>query len=90
MKTIVLNEPGHLAEKDAPFPPGLGENEVLLKVRCPGICGTDLHAYKGRQPFFTYPRILGHEIAVQKYFDSFSREEQDNFFRLNAQRFYRL
>lgn len=47
MKTIVLNEPGFLAEKDAPFPPGLGENEVLLKARCPGICGTELHALKG-------------------------------------------
>src|SRR5947209_6831024 len=30
-----------------------------------GICGTDLHAFEGTQPFFTYPRILGHELAVQ-------------------------
>jgi 2-desacetyl-2-hydroxyethyl bacteriochlorophyllide A dehydrogenase len=34
-------------------------------VKCLGICGTDLHAYNGRQPFFTYPRILGHEIAAE-------------------------
>lgn len=65
MKTIVLNEPGDLMEKDAPDPAKLGANEVLLKVRCLGICGTDLHAYKGRQPFFTYPRILGHEVAAE-------------------------
>jgi 2-desacetyl-2-hydroxyethyl bacteriochlorophyllide A dehydrogenase len=30
-----------------------------------GICGTDLHAFEGAQPFFTYPRILGHELAVE-------------------------
>ena len=30
-----------------------------------GICGTDWHAYHGRQPFFTYPRILGHELGVE-------------------------
>ncbi len=65
MKTIVLNEPGSLTKANAPSPMDPGENEVLLKVKCLGICGTDLHAYKGRQPFFTYPRILGHEIAAQ-------------------------
>ena len=65
MKTIVLNEPGSLTKSDAPAPMQPKENEVLLKVRCLRICGTDLHAYKGRQPFFTYPRILGHEIAAE-------------------------
>ena len=30
-----------------------------------GVCGTDLHAFAGRQPFFSYPRILGHEIAAE-------------------------
>jgi len=34
-------------------------------VRRVGICGTDLHAFKGNQPFFTYPRILGHELATE-------------------------
>ena len=29
-----------------------------------GVCGTDLHAYAGRQPMFHYPRVLGHELAV--------------------------
>jgi 2-desacetyl-2-hydroxyethyl bacteriochlorophyllide A dehydrogenase len=33
-------------------------------VRRVGVCGTDYHAFHGRQPFFTYPRILGHELAV--------------------------
>lgn len=41
------------------------ENEALLKINKVGICGTDLHAYTGNQPFFTYPRILGHELATK-------------------------
>lgn len=37
----------------------------LLRVRNIGICGTDIHAFAGNQPFFSYPRILGHELAVE-------------------------
>jgi threonine dehydrogenase-like Zn-dependent dehydrogenase len=37
----------------------------LARVRRVGICGTDLHAFRGRQPFFSYPRILGHELGVE-------------------------
>jgi len=65
MEAVVLTKPGLLTRTNVSSPGLPGENEVLLKVRCLGICGTDLHAYKGRQPFFTYPRILGHEIAAE-------------------------
>lgn len=37
--------------------------EVLVRIKWIGICGTDLHAFEGTQPFFTYPRVLGHEIS---------------------------
>jgi len=65
MQTIVLEEPGRFvlaetAEPDAPEP-----GEAIVRVRRVGICGTDLHAYRGKQPFFTYPRILGHELGVE-------------------------
>ena len=39
--------------------------EALVAVRRVGVCGTDLHAFHGRQPFFHYPRILGHELGVE-------------------------
>jgi len=39
------------------------EKHAIIKVRRIGICGTDLHAFEGTQPFFEYPRILGHELA---------------------------
>ncbi|MFD0679133.1 MULTISPECIES: zinc-binding alcohol dehydrogenase family protein [unclassified Paenibacillus] len=43
--------------------PSLAAGEAIVRIRRIGICGTDLHAYKGNQPFFSYPRVLGHELA---------------------------
>ena len=65
MKAIVLEQPGtfRLTTMDEPGTPGPGE--ALVRVRQVGVCGTDLHAYQGTQPFFTYPRILGHELSVE-------------------------
>jgi 2-desacetyl-2-hydroxyethyl bacteriochlorophyllide A dehydrogenase len=65
MLSIVLDEPGHFRLAQAPEPPAPGPGEVLVRVGKVGICGTDLHAFRGRQPFFSYPRILGHELGVE-------------------------
>lgn len=43
--------------------PSLVEGEAIIRIKRIGICGTDLHAFKGNQPFFSYPRVLGHELA---------------------------
>jgi 2-desacetyl-2-hydroxyethyl bacteriochlorophyllide A dehydrogenase len=62
MNTLVCTEPGHFAYETRPAPeptPG----RALLKIKRIGICGTDLHAFEGTQPFFNYPRVLGHELA---------------------------
>jgi 2-desacetyl-2-hydroxyethyl bacteriochlorophyllide A dehydrogenase len=65
MKFIRLEEPGRLTllegiPPDAPFP-----EQATVRVHRVGICGTDLHAFAGNQPFFSYPRILGHELGVE-------------------------
>lgn len=65
MKAIVLEEPGKFQKIEKDYPQEPKANEVLLKMRRLGVCGTDLHAYNGKQPFFSYPRILGHEIAAE-------------------------
>lgn len=65
LKTLILNAPGQFALVDAEAPPPPGHNEAQVKVRRVGICGTDLHAFTGKQPFFTYPRVLGHELALE-------------------------
>src|SRR5688572_17093410 len=64
MQSLICTSPGvfNYHNIDVPTPaPG----EALLRIRRIGICGTDLHAYQGTQPFFTYPRILGHELAAE-------------------------
>lgn len=62
MKTLICNEPGQLSYGTADVPqaqPG----QAIIRIKRIGICGTDLHAYEGTQPFFSYPRILGHELS---------------------------
>jgi 2-desacetyl-2-hydroxyethyl bacteriochlorophyllide A dehydrogenase len=65
MKTIILQQPGEFLATETTAPEGIEPSEALVLVRRIGICGTDLHAYRGRQPFFNYPRILGHELGVE-------------------------
>lgn len=65
MKTIILNQPEQFSQIETAIPTSPGVGEALVKVHRVGICGTDLHAFRGRQPFFSYPRILGHELGVE-------------------------
>ena len=65
MKAIVLEEPFQLRLQDVDEPAGVGSGEALVRVKRVGICGTDLHAFGGNQNFFSYPRIMGHELAVE-------------------------
>jgi len=65
MKTVTLEQPGRFTLTDTALPGAPGLDEVLVRVLTVGICGTDLHAFEGTQPFFTYPRVLGHELAVE-------------------------
>ena len=65
MNAIILDEPGQLSPHGAPEPSSPGKGEALIRVHRVGFCGTDYHAFHGRQPFFNYPRILGHELGVE-------------------------
>jgi len=61
MKSIVVTQPGVLAIQvgDRPQP---GPDEVRVKVKYAGVCGSDVHIYRGHNPFASYPRIIGHEF----------------------------
>lgn len=65
MKTILLQEPGKLFLTQTQPPPPPAPGQAMVRVHRVGICGTDWHAYHGRQPFFSYPRIIGHELGVE-------------------------
>ena len=64
MRSVVLTQPGSLALEQTTEPDGPEPHEALVQTRRIGVCGTDYHAYGGNQNFFTYPRVLGHELAV--------------------------
>jgi 2-desacetyl-2-hydroxyethyl bacteriochlorophyllide A dehydrogenase len=64
MKTLVCTEPGRFAYTERAIPVRSAD-QTLLRIRRIGICGTDLHAFEGTQPYFSYPRVLGHELAAE-------------------------
>src|SRR5688572_25230165 len=64
MKYVMCEKPGELVNKTKQGPT-ISEGNAVLRVKRVGICGTDLHAYKGHQAFFSYPRVLGHELATE-------------------------
>jgi 2-desacetyl-2-hydroxyethyl bacteriochlorophyllide A dehydrogenase len=65
MRTVILERPGEYRLIQSEAPHEVGPGEALVRVHRVGVCGTDYHAFRGRQPFFTYPRILGHELGVE-------------------------
>jgi 2-desacetyl-2-hydroxyethyl bacteriochlorophyllide A dehydrogenase len=65
VKSVVLEAPGRIALRESPPPGPPGPHEALVAVRCVGVCGTDLHAFRGAQAFMRYPVVLGHELAVE-------------------------
>lgn len=65
MKALCLEEPRKFVRLDLPEPSAPGRGEALVTTRRMGICGTDLSGYLGKMPFFSYPRIPGHELGVE-------------------------
>ena len=64
MKALVCTKPQKFDYQQIERPE-ITSGNAILKVKRIGICGTDLHAFEGTQPFFNYPRILGHELACE-------------------------
>lgn len=62
MKALVYTAPHQVVFRDEPDP-SPGTDEVLIRVEAVGICGSDMHAYHGRDPRRVPPLILGHELA---------------------------
>jgi 2-desacetyl-2-hydroxyethyl bacteriochlorophyllide A dehydrogenase len=65
MKAIQLEQPQAFRMIDVPEPPGPGPGEAVVRVSRVGICGTDYSGFLGKMPFFSYPRIPGHELGVE-------------------------
>ena len=62
MKVLVCTKPGQFTYAEQEKPASVA-GKAIIKIKRIGVCGTDLHAFEGTQPFFQYPRVLGHELA---------------------------
>jgi L-gulonate 5-dehydrogenase len=62
MKCAVLYSPFDLRLEERPVPE-ITHNEVLIKVKAAGICGSDVHFFDGSHPYRNYPRVHGHELS---------------------------
>ena len=65
MKALLLESPRNFRHVDIPSPAHPGPGEALVRVHRVGICGTDISGYLGKMPFFSYPRIPGHELGIE-------------------------
>ncbi len=65
MKALQLVQPGTFRPIEIPEPGAPGPGQALLRVHRIGICGTDLGGFLGKMPFFSYPRVPGHELGVE-------------------------
>lgn len=63
MKALVLKNPGNAFVESIPDPEK-NDEEILLRVRMVGFCGSDLNSFRGLNPLVSYPRILGHEVCA--------------------------
>lgn len=62
MRAVLCRNPGDLEIVERPVPER-GPGEALVRIRRIGVCGTDMHIYQGNQPYFSYPRVMGHELS---------------------------
>ena len=63
MKALCVQSPNKMVIEERPMPSISSPNEVLIKVKAGGICGSDVHIYHGTSSVATYPRVIGHEIV---------------------------
>jgi L-gulonate 5-dehydrogenase len=64
MRRAVTIEP-HNIQIDATPPPFPASDEIVVRVECVGICGSDMHIYSGHHPTATFPRVQGHEVSAK-------------------------
>ncbi len=63
MRTAKLVAPYRIEIEEVPEPQITGPDQVLVQVRAVGICGTDLHTFKGERTDVDFPRVMGHELS---------------------------
>ena len=62
MKQQLMTAPGQITFREVPVP-HVGPDQVLVKIKKIGICGSDIHVYHGTHPYTAYPITQGHEVS---------------------------
>jgi 2-desacetyl-2-hydroxyethyl bacteriochlorophyllide A dehydrogenase len=62
MRALLCVRPGELTLVER-AKPEVAPRSALVRLRRAGVCGTDLHIFEGTQPYFAYPRVIGHELS---------------------------
>ncbi|MCC7176384.1 MAG: alcohol dehydrogenase catalytic domain-containing protein [Bryobacterales bacterium] len=64
MLRATMTSPGVIRFDDVPVPVP-APDQVLLRVRRIGVCGSDIHVWHGRHPYTSYPVVQGHEFSAE-------------------------
>jgi L-iditol 2-dehydrogenase/threonine 3-dehydrogenase len=64
MKQAIMVSPGIIEYHEIPEPGHLKDNEILLRIKRIGICGSDIHVFHGKHPATPYPVVQGHEYSA--------------------------
>ncbi len=64
MKAIQISEPSVIKVIDM-SEPQMGDDEVLLKMKYVGFCGSDLNTFRGGNPMVKMPVVPGHEVGAE-------------------------
>src|SRR5437763_1387258 len=62
MKQAVMTAPGRIELRDVP-PPEIAPDQVLVRMKRIGVCGSDIHVFHGKHPLTPYPVVQGHEAS---------------------------
>ena len=62
MTQQVMIEPGKISFQEINNPE-VQDDQVLVKIKRIGVCGSDIHVYHGEHPYTSYPVTQGHEVS---------------------------
>ena len=64
MKQAIMVAPGQIEFRDVPVPE-VKPDQIKVKMKKIGVCGSDIHVYHGKHPYTSYPVVQGHEVSAQ-------------------------
>lgn len=64
MKQAVMVKPGEIVFRNVPVPE-VGPDQIKIRLKKIGVCGSDVHVYHGKHPYTSYPVVQGHEISAE-------------------------